>query len=140
MRERINVDYIIAFKAKDDLGKRTLSLLKNAIQSEEKIKGELTDDEDIEIIQKQVKQREQWVDAFKKANSIQLMQNELDEIEALKVYLPAPLTKDELIVIINKIKENVGNDIHEGKLIGLVNKEVKGRNSINEIKEVMSSL
>ena len=41
MRERINVDYIIAFKAKDDLGKRTLSLLKNAIQSEEKIKGEL---------------------------------------------------------------------------------------------------
>ena len=140
MRERINVDYIIAFKAKDDLGKRTLSLLKNAIQSEEKIKGELTDDEVIGIIQKQVKQREQSVDAFKKANSIQLMQNELDEIEVLKVYLPAPLTKDELIVIINKIKENVGNDIHEGKLIGLVNKEVKGRNSINEIKEVMSSL
>ena len=56
MRERINVDYIIAFKAKDDLGKSTLSLLKNAIQSEEKIKGELTDDEVIGIIQKQVKQ------------------------------------------------------------------------------------
>jgi uncharacterized protein YqeY len=140
MRERINADFISAFKAKNDLGKRTLSLLKNAIQSEEKIKGNLTDDEVIGIIQKQVKQREQSVDAFKKANSIQLMQNELNEIEVLKVYLPAPLTKDELIVIINKIKENVGNNIHEGKLIGLVNKEVKGRNSVAEIKEVISSL
>ena len=65
MKEQIQSDYIAAFKAKETLKKDVLGLLKGAIQNAEiNKKEELTDDEIIDIVNKQIKLRKDGLVEF----------------------------------------------------------------------------
>lgn len=142
MERQIRSDYTQSIKDKDPLKKMTLSLLVNVINStkkEQKLGASdfLTDDEVTTLINKEVKKRNQSIDMYTQSDRLDLATKEEQELEILQSYLPEPLTVEGLKDILFLLKKN-NPDIIEGKLIGLMNKEVNGRNSIDEIKKVIS--
>lgn len=142
MERQIRSDYTQSIKDKDTLKRTTLSLLINVINNKKKVdKIEhpefLSDDDVTKIIISEVKKRNQSIDLYTQSGRIDLATKEEQELLILQSYLPSPMTEDELKELVLRLKdENPG--IIEGKLIGLTNKEVNGRNSIDQIKKVIS--
>lgn len=138
METKIREDYVSAMKAKDAVKKSTLSLLISAIDSEKKIlKRDLTEDEIVKIISKEAKKRNQSIEAYTIGNRVELAAKEEQELIVLESYLPKALTYAELFSVVKQFKlDNPG--IHEGKLLGMVNKETKGVNKVEEIKKAIA--
>ena len=89
MKEEIQRDYIAAFKAKETMKKDVLGLLKGAIQNAEiNKKEELTDEEILSIIEKQIKMRKDGVVEFEKAGRQNLADQYNEEIKILEKYMP----------------------------------------------------
>lgn len=87
--EKIKKDEIEALKKGEQLKLNTLRFLKSAIHNEEIAAGKEADDQIvISTIQKQIKQREESIEGFKKGNREDLVEKETAEAEILKSYLP----------------------------------------------------
>lgn len=138
METKIREDYVSAMKAKDAVKKSTLSLLISAIDSEKKTsKRDLTEDEIVKIITKEAKKRNQSIEAYTIGNRVELAAKEEQELLVLESYLPKALTYSELLEVVKQFKsDNPG--MHEGKLLGMVNKETKGVNKIEDIKKAIA--
>jgi len=131
LQEKITNDYKEAMKSKDALKVSTLSFLRAAIQNLaiEKKKEKLDDKDIIPVIKKQVKQRQDSIEQFKKGNRDDLVQKEAKELEILKTYLPEELPADELKKIIEEAIASTGASSPKdmGKVIKEVMEKVAGR-------------
>lgn len=115
IKEQIQSDFIAAFKAKDADAKRALSSIKAKFQEAEKKTGTevLTIEEYMKVLQNMVKQREQSIAEFTKAQRDDLIASEQVEINIINRYLPKRFTEDEVFAAV----DNIGNDLG----IGLTN-------------------
>lgn len=103
MFETIKKDLVNSMKEQDKFKLSVLRMLKSALQAEEiNKKSELTDDEVLAVIKKQVKVRNASLEEYKTYNRLDLANDLEKEIEILKSYLPAELTIDELNKIIDE--------------------------------------
>lgn len=103
MFETIKKDLVKSMKEQDKFKLSVLRMLKSALQTEEiNKKSELTDDEVLAVIKKQVKVRNASLEEYKEYNRLDLANDLEKEIEILKSYLPAELTIDELNKIIDE--------------------------------------
>ena len=103
MFEQIKKDLVNSMKEQDKFKLSVLRMLKSALQAEEiNKKSELTDDEVLAVIKKQVKVRNASLEEYKNYNRLDLANDLEKEIEILKSYLPAELTIDELNKIIDE--------------------------------------
>ena len=130
LKDRLEVDFKIALKNKDAIKISTLRLLKSALQNARIAKKEELLEEDVlSIIKKQVKQRKDSIEEFKKANRQDLLNKELEELEILKAYLPEELNPEELLDMIKAaIAETKAVSIKDmGKVIKEVMARAKGR-------------
>ncbi|HAA84842.1 MAG TPA: glutamyl-tRNA amidotransferase [Kosmotogaceae bacterium] len=99
--DKIQLDLREAMKARDQFKAGVLKMLVSAVKyylasSEEARKAELTDQKVIEIVKKQVKQREESVAAYEEANRPDLADKEREEARILHTYLPAMLSEEEI--------------------------------------------
>jgi hypothetical protein len=145
LRETINQDLKEAMKAKDVKKRDSLRLLTSAFkQIEVDERKELSDDDVIKIIQKQIKSRNDSITQYKAAGRDELALAEQDEIEYYEVYLPKQLTDEELESALAEIMKNVGaTSVKDmGKIMGVASKELAGRvygKSINEcVKKLLA--
>ncbi|MCF6340171.1 MAG: GatB/YqeY domain-containing protein [Sulfurimonas sp.] len=143
VREAINQDIKNAMKAKETKKRDALRLLTSAFkQVEVDERKELSDDDVIKIIQKQVKSRNDSIIQYKKAGRDDLVQIELDEIAFYMPYLPAQLSDDELSSAIKEIISKIGatsmKDI--GKIMGMASKELAGKVDGKRINGCVKSL
>lgn len=147
MFDKIQKDYITAFKEKNTIKKDVLGLLKGAILNAKIDKKEdLTEDEILSLIEKQIKLRKDSMEEYKKANKMDVVETLKLEISYLMEYMPEQLSKEE----INKIIDDVFNKVNptSQKEMGLIMKEVtpllKGKADMKEvstiIKEKLASL
>ncbi len=130
LRDTINQDVKNAMKAKDTKKRDALRLLTSAFkQIEVDERKELSDDDIIKIIQKQVKSRNDAAAQYKEAGRDDLMQVELDEIAFYEPYLPAQLSDDELSNALKEIIQKVGATTMKdmGKVMGMASKELAGK-------------
>lgn len=103
MFESIKKDLVNSMKEQDKFKTSVLRMLKSALQAEEiNKKEELTDNEVLNIIKKQVKVRTASLEEYKSYNRMDLATDLAKEIEILKIYLPEELSKDELNRIIEE--------------------------------------
>lgn len=103
MFENIKKDLVSSMKEQDKFKTSVLRMLKSALQAEEiNKKSELTDNEVLTIIKKQVKVRTASLEEYEKYNRMDLANDLAKEIEILKSYLPEELSKDELNKIIEE--------------------------------------
>ncbi|MDT8715315.1 GatB/YqeY domain-containing protein [Clostridium sp. 19966] len=130
IKERLQEDWKQALKAKDKLKADTISMAKAAILHLEKSgSGAASDDDIIEILAREVKQRREAIVEFEKGNRQDLVDKNNKEIEILLGYLPQQLSENEISEIVRTTALEVGaNSIKEmGKLMSAVIPKVKGR-------------
>ncbi len=95
LKEKINKDYIEAFKAKNSLAKNLLSVIKGEIQTIEKNTGaeNLSDEDVTKILNKTVKSLKETLKSLTESEKIASVQTELDIVES---YLPKQLSVEEI--------------------------------------------
>lgn len=142
----MNIDQEIkqAMLAKDQVKLRGLRAIKAALLLAKTEKGqaeELTDEAEIKILQKLVKQRKESADIYKSQGREDLAQVEQEEIEVISQFLPKQLERAEIEAIIAKIIAETGaSSIKEmGKIMGQANKELAGKAEGKLIGEIVKS-
>ena len=98
-----------AMKAGDRLKLSTLRMLVAAIKQKEiDTRSDLSDDDIISIIEKQMQQRLEAAEQYEAAGRNELFEKESQEAEILKAYLPEKMGEEEVKVIIEKIISEMG--------------------------------
>ena len=101
--ERIGEDLKQALKEGDEIKVSTLRFLISKINNSKIAKGkDLTDEEIIGEIAKEVKRHQESIEAYKKGNRADLVDKEGKELAILKGYLPEPLTDEELETMVDE--------------------------------------
>jgi uncharacterized protein YqeY len=131
---------ISAMKSHDKETLDVIRMVKGAIQLESINKQkELTDDDIITIIGKQIKMRREAIEEFKKANRTDLISQNESEIAILNKYLPEQLSDEELNKIITEVVNRVG--AKEASDIGKVMKElvplIKGKADMSKVNLII---
>lgn len=130
MKDRINKDFISAMKSKDKEKLSVIRMVKGAIQLEElNKKKELTDDEVITIIGKQIKTRKESIVEFTKGNREDLIKQTESEIVILEEYMPEQMSDEEIDKIIEDTfaKVNPTGPSDMGKIMGAISPILKGK-------------
>ncbi len=134
-----------AMKAKDKIRLEALRGIKKEIieaKSASGAGGSVTDTDVVKIIQKMVKQRRDAAELFKGQNREDLAEKELAEVEAISGYLPAQMSKDELVLAVKAIVDKVGATSMKdmGKVMGMASKELAGKADGKDISVVVKEL
>lgn len=138
LKEQINNDIKTAMKEKDNAKRDALRLLSSAFkQIEVDERKELSDDDVIKIIQKQVKQRNEAMTQYRDAGREDLYEKEASEAAIFETYLPKQLSDDELESAIRAIIAEVGaTSMKEiGKVMGAASKALGAQADGKRINE-----
>jgi hypothetical protein len=123
---------------------RGLRAIKAALLLAKTEKGspeELTEDAELKILQKLIKQRKESSDIYKQQGREDLALVEDEEIEVIAAFLPKQLDKAEVETIISTIiKETGAGSMKDmGKVVGLANKELAGKADGKLIAEIVKA-
>lgn len=109
LSDRLEKDYLTAFKAKKTDEVAVLRMLKAAVKNKQvDLRRELTDGEILDVVAKQVKQRQESIDQFRAAGRIDLAEIEEREHLILRAYLPTALSVQELEEAVTMTIQNLG--------------------------------
>ncbi len=150
LKERIGQDLTAAMRAKDELRKSTLRMLISAVRNAE-IPPEGTtesaaislDDAAVtEIVLRQVKQRRDSIDQFRKAKREDLAGKEEAELVILLEYGPRQATREEVEAVARRVLAETGATTAKeiGKVMPVMTKEFAGRADGRMINEVVRAL
>ena len=140
MKERILEDLKNAMKNQDKETLSTIRLLKGALQLEEiNKKGELTDDEIIGIVSKQIKTRKESIAEFEKAGRTDLADKTKAEVVILEKYLPEQLDISEVNRIIDEAfnKVNPTSMKNMKDIMAYVNPLLKGKADMGYVSKTI---
>lgn len=143
LNETLMADLKESMKNKDALKKSVVTMIRAAVkQKEVDERITLTDDDILDIISKQQKQRKDALAEFEKAGREDLVEQTKQEIEILASYLPQQLTDEELETIVaDAIKQTNAQSMKDmGKIMGKVNEVAKGRADGKRINEMVKKL
>jgi len=109
LTEQLNQELKEAMRAKDQLRKDTIRLVKAAIHNAEVERGrELDEGEILEIIGKQAKMRREALDDFKRAGRHDLVREYEAELAILEVYLPRAMDREEIEEVAREVIAELG--------------------------------
>lgn len=128
----INEDLKKAMKEREKDKLEAIRAVKTAFLLAKADKGAssvLTEDEELKIIQKLVKQRNESAEIYKSQNRIDLYDKETLEAQVISAYLPRQLTDKELTEAVKKIIQATGASTMKdmGQVMGMASKELAGR-------------
>src|ERR1700739_1040746 len=115
--DRIQTEMIDARRKRDDVALGTLSLLKNELvraSKEGSAGGRIDDDLVVRVARKEVKRREEAIDAFRKAGREDSARREEAEMAVLRSYLPAAMGDQELEAEVRAVIAEVKPDGPKG--------------------------
>ncbi len=140
LAEKINEDVKTAMKNQDKEKLNVIRMVKSAIQlAKIEAKHDLSDDEVVDVIAKQIKMRKDSIIEFKKASRDDLAENYQKEIEVLQEYMPEPLSLEEVEKVIDEAFEKIKPT--SPKQMGLIMKEVtpkvKGKFDMGEVSKII---
>lgn len=130
IKDKLMEDLKYSMKNKDTVRKNTVTMVRAAIKQKEiDEKIELTDEDILDIISKQVKQRKDSIEEFAKGGREDLVELTKKEIDVLMEYLPKQLTEEEIEPIVKEAIEEVKAESMKdmGKVMNAVLPKVKGR-------------
>lgn len=145
LKEQLQNDLQDAMRASDEVRKSTLRMLMSAINTAEVAgseRKELSDDQVMQVIGKQVKQRRESIEEFTKANRKDLADKEAAEMAVLQAYMPAQMGRDEIEAEVRKAMEETGaaTAADKGKLMKVLMPRLSGKAEGREINEVVTQL
>ena len=146
LKDKIESNYNNSIKEKDSNSINTLRLIKSAIKDKEislrTKQDSLTDSDILSLLQSLVKQRKDSIEAFEKANRNDLIENELNEIKVIEMFLPKQMDEDETTLIIkNIIQDNNYTSIKEmGALMKIIKEKYTGKIDMGLVGKIAKSL
>ena len=109
MRDDILRDTKEAMRSRDRPRTEALRMLSAALKNDEIERGRtLSEDEEMSVLRRQLKQREESVEAFRNAGRDEQAQTEKAEVEIVRGYLPTPLSDEEMIRIVDVAIDETG--------------------------------
>jgi len=133
-----------AMKSKDQTALTALRAVKSAIllaQTESGAKQELTEAQELKILQKQVKQRKDSAAVFLEQGREDLASPELAEAEVISQFLPEAMTEEDIAKVVEATIAKVGatNMKDMGKVMGLVSQELAGKADGKTISNIVKA-
>lgn len=141
--DRLNQDMKQAMKSKEKDRLTVIRMVKSSLKYEEiKLKQELTEEQELTVLTRELKQRKDSLLEFEKAGREDLVDKVKDEIKVLEVYLPKQLSEEELLPIIKQAIADVGatSKADMGKVMGKVIPNVKGKADGSLVNKLVSQL
>lgn len=131
LHEQLNEDMKQAMKSKEKERLSVIRMLKAALQNEAiKLgKKELSEDEELTVLSRELKQRKDSLQEFEKAGRNDLVEKIQTEIQFVQQYLPDPLTEEEIEEIVRETISSTGasSKADMGKVMSVVMPQVKGK-------------
>ena len=145
LEQKIMVDLKAAMLAKDEAALRSLRAIKAAIllaKTAEGATGELSEEAEIKLLQKMVKQRKDSLEIFQQQSRPELAQKEIEEIAVIEKFLPQQMDevalRSALAGVISKVGATTAADM--GKVMGAANKELAGKADGKTIAAIVKEL
>lgn len=142
LKEQLMEDFKNAMKEKNELKKNTIMMIRAAIlQVEKDTRKELSENEIIEIISKELKKRKESIADYEKSGRTDLLEQINEEIAIIKVYLPEELSVEEIKkIVIETIAEVGATTIKDmGKVMQAVKVKTAGRADNKTVNEIVKS-
>lgn len=142
LASQLNTDLKTAMKAHDKLTLSVVRMMKAALMNEKVKQGhELTADEELTVVSRELKQRKESLAEFKKGNRDDLVQGVQAEIKIVEKYAPKQLSEAEITKIVTDsiAKVNATNMSDFGKVMGAVMPQVKGRADGNVVNQTVKA-
>ena len=128
--ESLQKDMVAAMKAKDKAKLSTVRMLKAAVTNEQiNVGHDLTSDEEVSVLSRELKQRKDSLEEFKAAGRDQAVADLEAEIAVVESYLPEQLSVDEVKAVVKETIEAVGatSKADFGKVMGVLMPKLKGK-------------
>ena len=121
-----------AMKSKNQMALTALRAIKSAIllhKTQKSSDGEMSQQDEMKILQKLVKQRKDSADIYKTQGRNDLADPELKEVEIIQQFLPKALSKEEVKEVVKLIIDQTGAEGMKdmGKVMGLSTKKLMGK-------------
>jgi uncharacterized protein len=134
-----------AMKSKNEAGLRTLRAIKAAIiiaKTSEGAGGEISEAEELKLLQKLAKQRKDSLDIFTQQNREDLAKKEQEELDIISTFLPAQLEGQALERVIREIIAETGasGPADMGKVMGAATKKLAGQADGKAISAMVKQL
>ncbi|GAC1404165.1 MAG: GatB/YqeY domain-containing protein [Candidatus Velthaea sp.] len=140
VKDQISADLKEAMKARDQVRLDTLRSVLSAFTYRRVEAGhDLGDDEQLAVVQKQVKQRNDSIVEYEKAGRAELVAKEARERDILARYLPAQKSADEVREIVRRIVSGLPSDgRNQGAVMKAVMPQLKGQADGNIVRQVVT--
>ena len=143
LRQQIDDDYIVAFKAGEKLRVSVLRMLRSELKTKEiDSRKELTESEIIAIVRSMIKKRKEAAEAFAAGGSQERADSEKEEMEILTGYLPPDLGESEVEKLIAEAIDEVGakgpGDM--GKVMKMLMPKLMGKADGKTISELVKKM
>lgn len=139
MLERIDADLIEAQKNKEELKRDILRLVKSALKNTTIEKGsDLTDEEVIAVLNREVKKRKESIAAYEQANRPELVAAEQAEIDIIQVYLPELMSEDDIrTAVAAYLATNPTTPDKTGQAMGAMSGQLKGKADMGLVSKIL---
>ena len=130
LEERLVEEMKQAMKSNDKGKLSTIRMIRSTVQNKEiELRKPLDDDGILRVIQGMVKKSEESIEQFKVGGRTDLVEKEMKEIETLKSFLPQPLSREEVLKIIDQtIEETKASSLKDlGKVMKSIMPKLGGK-------------
>lgn len=130
LEEKLRGQILQAMKAKDNVRLSTLKMLSSELHNARIGKmSDLSDEEEIKVVQKEIKKRKDAIEAYEKGGRQELVNQESAELAILEEYAPKEMDRGEVEKVVEEVISEVGASsfAEMGKVMSSVMVKVAGR-------------
>jgi hypothetical protein len=138
--EEIDDELKDAMRARDAERRDTLRLILNALKNSEKeLQRPLSEEEELQVLQRERKRRVEAADAFRSGGREERAQAEERELEVLEEFMPEPLSEDEVDEIVDDVIAEVGatSMADLGRVMADVMPQIAGRADGSQVSQIV---
>lgn len=143
LKEQLVSDIQDAMRSGDELRKSTLRMARAAIKNAEIARiGELDDAGVQDVLRKEIKQRRESAEEYKRGNRQDLVEKEMAEVAILEPYLPRQMSEDEIEAEARALLTELGNPGPKemSKIMPAAMSRFKGRADGRAVNQIISRL
>ena len=140
LQQKLVSDLKEAMKAGNADKVGVLRMLNAALQNQAIVKGKdavLTDEEVTAVLMREAKKRKESVEAFIKGGRPELAEKEKAELAMLEIYLPKQMSREEVVVVVEKVLAGLADKSNQGLVMKAVMQELKGKADGKTISEIV---
>lgn len=144
LKDQVSEEIKTAMKAKDKVRLETVRSIKKVILEREttvRAQGQegLTEEQELEVLVQQAKQRRDSIEQYRKAGRDDLAEQEAQELAIIESFLPQQLSDDELSEALDEVIRQTGASSPKdmGKVMGVAMKDLKGKADGKKVQELV---